>query len=69
MGQEIEFQAVEFGTRNQPDIGFPAGERSGALGRKVKLETEKAPLRAMQKAPNEGPGIEITDGRDAQILV
>ena len=62
IGQEIEFQAIQFGAGDQTDIHFTTGESRRALGRQIKLQIEQAPLRTIQEAPNQGPGIQVTDG-------
>jgi len=65
--KEIEPQPVQFGAGNEPDIRLATCERRGALSRKVEPEFEKAALRPMLKAPNQGPGIQVANGGYAQF--
>ena len=64
--QIIESQPIQFRTRHQSDRRFPATQSLSAFSGQIEPKIEPALPRSVQKAPNQGPCVQITDGRDAQ---
>ena len=57
LGQEVQFQSVEFGTGQQADIRVTVPERFRAMDGEIKAEIEEALLWTVQESPNQRPCI------------
>ena len=67
VGQKFQTHPFDLGARHQTNLRFIAGQSFRTSCRKVKSEVETTALRAVQKTPNEGPCIQVTDGGNAQF--
>ncbi len=67
-GAGNHFQSLpgHFERRHDADIGLARGQPVGASRRNLKFQIEQPLLGAVQHAPHQGSGVEITDRADAQ---